>query len=239
MRVFEDQYADLNEWKPFCHVSNRSRRATRLDNNLYWMQCKRWDCRVGWPLNVFSDANQKTLLWRHLFPPYPNGKICSPILPTHLRSTKISCGKRRRLWQLIESQRRTEKYGIAAGAQDFRSDELAGSDRKLRRTIWIRNGEGNESNPKFPMPAHHGLLSLTMHFSQEWRTSRKVFFLPFRKMGMGGIYDQLRGGFSRYSWWRNGLLPTSKDGVWTMDQLSRNIFQKAYQISQDPIFLRK
>src|SRR5690606_7579959 len=59
-----------------------------------------------------------------------------------------------------------------------------------------------------------------------------------RKIGMGGIYDQLRGGFARYSVDGEWFAPHFEKMLYDNGQLLE-LYSKAYQISGDSFFKEK
>jgi uncharacterized protein YyaL (SSP411 family) len=63
-------------------------------------------------------------------------------------------------------------------------------------------------------------------------------FFTLRKMGMGGIYDHLRGGFARYSVDGEWFAPHFEKMGYDNGQLME-LYAKAYQVSQDPFYLEK
>jgi uncharacterized protein YyaL (SSP411 family) len=91
--------------------------------------------------------------------------------------------------------------------------------------------------PKFPMPAiWHFVLDYALLASRE-DLKQSVFF-TLQKMGMGGIYDHLRGGFARYSVDGEWFAPHFEKMGYDNGQLLE-LYAKAYQVSQDPFYLEK
>jgi hypothetical protein len=83
----------------------------------------------------------------------------------------------------------------------------------------MKNG-GNIGAPKFPMPSNHQFL-LELYFHQK---NQKVFEftkLSLDKMCNGGIYDQLGGGFSRYS----------VDDKWLVPHFEKMLYDNAQMVS--------
>jgi uncharacterized protein YyaL (SSP411 family) len=83
----------------------------------------------------------------------------------------------------------------------------------------MKNG-GNIGAPKFPMPSNHQFL-LELYFHQK---NQKVFEftkLSLDKMCNSGIYDQLGGGFSRYS----------VDDKWLVPHFEKMLYDNAQMVS--------
>lgn len=92
----------------------------------------------------------------------------------------------------------------------------------------MKNG-GNVGAPKFPMPSNHQFL-LELYFHQK---NQKVFEftkLSLDKMCNGGIYDQLGGGFSRYSVDDKWLVPHFEKMLYDNAQLI-SLYATAYRLT--------
>jgi uncharacterized protein YyaL (SSP411 family) len=91
--------------------------------------------------------------------------------------------------------------------------------------------------PKFPMPAiWHFVLDYALLASRA--DLQKAVFFTLQKMGMGGIYDHLRGGFARYSVDGEWFAPHFEKMGYDNGQLLE-LYAKAYQVSQDSFYLEK
>jgi len=87
------------------------------------------------------------------------------------------------------------------------------------------------------MPAiWHFVLDYALLSSRE--DLRQAVFFTLQKMGMGGIYDHLRGGFARYSVDGEWFAPHFEKMGYDNGQLLE-LYAKAYQVSKDPIYLEK
>src|SRR5690606_4841478 len=95
------------------------------------------------------------------------------------------------------NQRETEKYGISAAKHELDPDELAEIVAKISSKLDPEWG-GMDRAPKFPMPSIWSFLLDFALLRRDEKVVEQVLF-TLRKIGMGGIYDQLRGGFARYS----------------------------------------
>jgi uncharacterized protein len=88
--------------------------------------------------------------------------------------------------------------------------------------------------PKFPRPAVFNFL-----FRYWYRTgsdrAREMAFFTLKKMGNGGMYDHLGGGFHRYSVDAHWHVPHFEKMLYDQAQLAV-AFLEAFQISGDPWF---
>jgi uncharacterized protein len=83
-----------------------------------------------------------------------------------------------------------------------------------------KNG-GFGSQPKFPHPAALDLLlELAMHRDNE--AARDAFLTTLEKMARGGVYDQLAGGFHRYSVDERWVVPHFEKMLYDNTELLRN-----------------
>ncbi len=83
-----------------------------------------------------------------------------------------------------------------------------------------RNG-GFGAQPKFPHPAALDLL-LEMAMSRDSDEARKAFTVTLEKMARGGVYDQLAGGFHRYSVDETWTVPHFEKMLYDNTELLRN-----------------
>jgi hypothetical protein len=83
-----------------------------------------------------------------------------------------------------------------------------------------RNG-GFGSQPKFPHPAALDLL-LEVAMNRENEQAQQVFLTTLEKMAAGGVYDQLAGGFHRYSVDERWVVPHFEKMLYDNTELLRN-----------------
>jgi uncharacterized protein YyaL (SSP411 family) len=83
-----------------------------------------------------------------------------------------------------------------------------------------RNG-GFGSQPKFPHPAALDLL-LHVAVSRNHESAREAFVVTLEKMARGGVYDQLAGGFHRYSVDERWIVPHFEKMLYDNTELLRN-----------------
>lgn len=231
---FEDEItASLMNAHFVCIKIDREERPD-LDN-IYMDAVQAMGLQGGWPLNVFLMPNQKPFYGGTYF---PNAKWKQ--LLTNIADAFVAHPE-----QLAESaegfgrglnRKETEKYGIQAGEAELEADELVAVCAKLTAQFDPEWG-GMNRVPKFPMPAiWHFVLDYALLASRE-DLKQSVFF-TLQKMGMGGIYDHLRGGFARYSVDGEWFAPHFEKMGYDNGQLLE-LYAKAYQVSQDPFYLEK
>ena len=80
---------------------------------------------------------------------------------------------------------------------------------------------GFGSQPKFPHPSSLDLL-LEMAMNRDHEQARDAFTITLEKMARGGIYDQLAGGFHRYSVDERWVVPHFEKMLYDNTELLRN-----------------
>ncbi len=96
-------------------------------------------------------------------------------------------------------------------------DKIAGS---IVAQFDARNG-GFGSQPKFPHPAALDLL-LEVAMRRGNERAREAFTTTLEKMARGGVYDQLAGGFHRYSVDERWVVPHFEKVLYDNTELLRN-----------------
>lgn len=104
--------------------------------------------------------------------------------------------------------------------------------------IWKRNFDmhfgGYTRSPKFPLPGNwQFLLQAGFQLNDEALITATLFTLE--KMALGGIYDQIGGGFARYSVDEYWHVPHFEKMLYDNAQLIK-LYAQAYQFSQIPLF---
>ncbi|MBA4300528.1 MAG: thioredoxin domain-containing protein [Cyclobacterium sp.] len=231
---FEDQVtADLMNAHFVCIKIDREERPD-IDN-IYMDAVQAMGLQGGWPLNVFLMPNQKPFYGGTYFPNLKWKQLLSNIADAYTKHAD----------QLAESaegfgrslnRKETDKYEISAGNADLDADDLVEIVTKLS-TQFDPEWGGMNRIPKFPMPAIWDFLLDYALLSKNENLQEKVFF-TLGKIGMGGIYDQLRGGFARYSVDGEWFAPHFEKMLYDNGQLLE-LYAKAYQVSKDSFFLEK
>jgi len=110
-----------------------------------------------------------------------------------------------------------ESFSARSGVSLNLVEKIAGS---IVGQFDARNG-GFGSQPKFPHPAALDLL-LEMAMSRGNESAREAFITTLEKMARGGVYDQLAGGFHRYSVDERWVVPHFEKMLYDNTELLRN-----------------
>jgi uncharacterized protein len=89
---------------------------------------------------------------------------------------------------------------------------------------------------KFPMPPR---LDFLLHIAGRSKDKKIIdhLTLTLDRMALGGIYDQLGGGFHRYSTERTWTIPHFEKMLYDNGQLVE-VYSKAYRLTKNPLYRR-
>jgi uncharacterized protein YyaL (SSP411 family) len=192
----------------------------------------------GWPLTAFLTPDGKPFYGGTYFPPAdgygrPSFKR---VLLSIAQAYHEKHGEVLQQAQMVESAiARAEALSAGGGKVSATViDAILESARKMFDEV---NG-GFGSAPKFPHPA---VLDLFM--DQYVRTrdrgtgdaDRAIFVHTLEKMARGGVYDQLAGGFHRYSVDERWIVPHFEKMCYDNSELLKN-YVHAYQATGDEFF---
>ena len=190
----------------------------------------------GWPLTGFLLPDGRPFFGGTYFP--PEDQMGRPGFRRVLLAVAESYrGKRAELERaassLAEAVARAEVFtGARAAFDPSVVDEQIASITQL---FDIKNG-GFGSAPKFP---HASAMDLILERYQQngEKHLRAMAESTLEKMARGGVYDQLAGGFHRYSVDERWLVPHFEKMSYDNSELLRN-YLHGWQVTQNP-FLRQ
>ncbi|MBL4716022.1 MAG: thioredoxin domain-containing protein [Bacteroidia bacterium] len=122
----------------------------------------------------------------------------------------------------------------------YNSQAPAFSISLLDETVekWANNFDNKEGGPnrapKFPIPNNYHFLLRYYYHKQDQEILDHVL-LTLNKMAFGGIYDQLGGGFARYSTDKVWKAPHFEKMLYDNGQLV-SLYSEAYQLTKDPLY---
>lgn len=186
----------------------------------------------GWPLNAFALPDGQPFFAGTYFPKDEWISL--------LRQVRDSFAAER---TAIEKQARDLTKGIAAqDALEYSTgesrDDIAVATFNERCAEWTNAMDatygGLRGDQKFPMPS---LLEfgLQHYFLTEDRESLNMVTKSLDHMAYGGIYDQLGGGFSRYTTDAGWRVPHFEKMLYDNAQLV-SLYAHAYQVTKDPLY---
>jgi hypothetical protein len=192
----------------------------------------------GWPLTAFLTPDGKPFYGGTYFPPTdgygrPSFKR---VLLSIAQAYREKHGEVLEQAQMVESAiARAESFSGSEKVSATVIDAILESARKMFDEV---NG-GFGSAPKFPHPA---VLDLVMEQYVRPRNGgtgdeelRTIFVHTLEKMARGGVYDQLAGGFHRYSVDERWIVPHFEKMCYDNSELLKN-YVHAYQATGDEFF---
>ena len=190
----------------------------------------------GWPLTGFLLPDGRPFYGGTYFP--PDDAMGRPGFRRILEAVSASYHTRRAevldaARRLAEAVAKSETFSGARGAFDSRIAD--GQIESIVNMFDARNG-GFGRAPKFP---HSAAIDLLLERYQAGGATRllEVAATTLEKMGSGGVYDQLAGGFHRYSVDERWCVPHFEKMSYDNSELLKN-FLHGYQVTRDP-FLRE
>jgi hypothetical protein len=191
--------------------------------------CQAMTGQGGWPLNAFLTPERQPFFVGTYFPPQPRHGM--PDWPTVLEAVSGAWTDRRDD-VTGQGQRVAQSLGatarMQASAEPLTDAILTEAIDGLRGSYDAARG-GFARAPKFPMASVLELLLV--------RGEREMSLGTLRAMARGGIYDQVGGGFARYS----------VDATWTVPHFEKMLYDNAllaraylhgWQVSGEPLLRR-
>ncbi len=137
--------------------------------------------------------------------------------------------------KLTEGLTQMDQVPLVTVPTEFDKEVLETTIARWKKSFDYQEGGPNRA-PKFPMPNNYQfLLAYAVQFKD--KDLLDYVDLTLEKMAFGGIYDQLGGGFSRYSTDALWKAPHFEKMLYDNGQLL-SLYSQAYQQSKNPIYLQ-
>jgi uncharacterized protein YyaL (SSP411 family) len=190
----------------------------------------------GWPMSVFLTPALQPFLGGTYYP--PEDRYGRPGFATLLtRLAEIWAEAPGKILQqgehLTQSIYNYLEQAKPQGTTPLKGEWREKAYRQLAAGFDDEEG-GFTQAPKFPRPA---VLSFLLRYAHRQPDSAALALMMFtlRKMALGGMYDQLGGGFHRYSVDGRWHVPHFEKMLYDQAQLV-TVYTEAYQVSRDPLF---
>ncbi len=188
----------------------------------------------GWPLTAFLTPDGKPFYGGTYFPPADSYGRPSfkRVLLSIAAAYRDKHGDVMERAKMVESAiARAESFSSSGGAVSATViDAILESARKMFDEV---NG-GFGTAPKFPHPAALDLV-MDQFVCTKDEELRTIFVHTLEKMARGGVYDQLAGGFHRYSVDERWIVPHFEKMCYDNSELLKN-YVHAYQATGDEFF---
>ncbi len=188
----------------------------------------------GWPMTVFLTPGLKPFYGGTYFP--PDDRYGRPGFPRILQAVAKFYRDRR-----TDAEEQGDKLkdrlvqlaGFASSQENLETDLLDKAFAGIAASYDAANG-GFGTQPKFP-PSMTLSFLLRDHLRTGRQSALDMVGHSLAKMGNGGIYDQLGGGFHRYSVDAKWLIPHFEKMLYDNALLMRT-YTEAYQATGDPLY---
>ncbi|MDY7040124.1 MAG: thioredoxin domain-containing protein, partial [Chloroflexota bacterium] len=232
---FEDERvaAILNEH----FVSIKVDREERPDlDRIYMSAVQAMTGSGGWPMSVFLTPEGQPFYGGTYFPPTP--RYGMPSFKDVLLAVAAAWQNRRP--ELVEGGKRLvatiEAQSVLRGdakREDVKRDTLGVAFENLRQRFDRLHG-GWGTAPKFPQPMAIEFLLRHHHVTGDSQVLQMAT-QTLEAMARGGMYDQLGGGFHRYSVDDRWLVPHFEKMLYDNAQLTR-VYLHAWQATSEPFY---
>ena len=185
----------------------------------------------GWPLNCFATPDGRPFYGGTYFPKDQWMQIIHQL-------GELYQNDRQKIEEyankLMDGLNQMDDLPIQPMASAFNSEVTQTAVIRWAKEFDWKEGGPNKA-PKFPLPSNYEFL-LAHGTLQNDTQATKFTELTLRKMARGGIYDQLGGGFARYSVDAIWKVPHFEKMLYDNGQLL-SLYSQAYKASNDSEFL--
>jgi len=226
---------DVAEFMNENFVNIKVDREERPDiDDIYQKACQITTGQGGWPLSVFLTPDQKPFYVGTYFPVLDSygrpgfGSICRQLAQAWKEKPKDI---EKSAESFIHALHKTEKITVPTKLEQTLLDEAAMNLFQLGDPTY----GGFGSAPKFPNAAN---ISFLFRYAKMANLPKFNEFAlkTLNKMAKGGIFDQIGGGFHRYSTDTKWLVPHFEKMLYDNALMPVN-YCEAYQITKDPFYL--
>ena len=192
--------------------------------------------RGGWPMTVFLTPDGRPFYGGTYFPPEDRGGMTG--FPRVLSAIAAAYRTNRSEVVLTTDRLLQQMQRMTAGqrsVEPLTADVMTQAHSQMASEIDDRYG-GMGMEPKFPQPMAYEFL-LRYHARDGNPKALEVVETTLDRMAHGGIYDQLRGGFHRYSTDMYWLVPHFEKMLYDNALLAK-LYLHAYQVTGNPLYRR-
>ena len=190
----------------------------------------------GWPMTMFLTPDARPFYGGTYFPPVDRGGM--PAFPKVLLGVSEAYQNRRgdvvKTTQQIVSH--LEHLADVPRSLDPLTPDLLHQAYGLLAPGFDFDNGGFGTAPKFPQPMVYEFVLRYSHLANSSRAQEMVT-MTLDRMALGGIYDQIGGGFHRYSTDPSWLVPHFEKMLYDNALLSC-LYLHAYQATHVPLYKR-
>lgn len=186
--------------------------------------------RGGWPLNMFCLPDGRPLHGGTYFPSRDWAQLLMQLhnLYTNKKQDALDFAAK-----LTDGVRNMDALNVKPADDAFTMGTIQTMVENWAQQFDWKEG-GNQRVPKFPMPNNWQLL-LNYHLLANNPQAGEFVNFTLEKMARGGLYDQLGGGFTRYSTDGVWLVPHFEKMLYDNGQLA-SVYANTYRTTHNPYF---
>ncbi len=197
-------------------------------DDIYMTACHLTTGRGGWPLNAIALPDGRPFFAGTYFPRKEWMGVMKQILTLKSNNYGELVKNAEVISQGIQD---SDQLEVITSPVEYADEDLKKIRKRFINRIDFKEG-GRYGAPKFPMPNNFEfLLKYAQKFDDE--ECQKAVDLTLSKMAEGGIYDQLGGGFARYSVDAYWHAPHFEKMLYDNGQLV-SLYSEAYKVNKDP-----
>ena len=229
---FEDEEIAKIMNENFVNIKVDREERPDLDD-IYQKACQMTTGQGGWPLSVFLTPDQRPFYVGTYFPALDSygrpgfGSLCRQLAQSWKEKPNDI---EKAADNFMQNLGKLQQYQAPSEIDKSILDEAAINLLQIADTTYGGFGQA----PKFPNASN---LSFMFRYSKLSGISKfqKFALLTLKKMAKGGIFDQIGGGFHRYSTDARWLVPHFEKMLYD-NALLPIVYSEAYQITKDPFF---
>ena len=202
-------------------------------DDIYQKVCQMSTGQGGWPLSVFLTPEQSPFYVGTYFPAIDSygrpgfGSLCRQLAQSWKEKPK---DVEKAADSFLQNLDKLQQFPTPSEIDKSTLDEAAINLLQMADTTYGGFGQA----PKFPSASN---LSFMFRYTRLSGISKfeKFALLTLKKMAKGGIFDQIGGGFHRYSTDARWLVPHFEKMLYD-NALLPIVYSEAYQITKDSFF---
>jgi len=184
----------------------------------------------GWPLNCIALPDGRPVWGGTYFPKENWINALEQLSTMYLDKPEemISYAEK-----LTEGIKKSDLVTFNESETDFSVSDVKNAVEEWKQNMDFDLG-GRKGAPKFPMPNNYEFL---LRYAVQAQDSEILDYVntTLSKMAFGGIYDQIGGGFSRYSVDKKWHVPHFEKMLYDNGQLV-SLYSEAYQATKNPLY---
>jgi uncharacterized protein YyaL (SSP411 family) len=193
--------------------------------------------RGGWPLNVFLMPDAKPFYGGTYFPPKNWANLVESISNAfHNDREKLQKSAEGFTQNMLAKESDKYQMAISEEALKVSEEELTTIFNRLHKDFDFEKGGMNRS-PKFPMPSVWKFLLRYYAVTKDKRALQHLT-QTLDRIALGGIYDTIGGGWTRYSTDEDWKVPHFEKMLYDNGQLI-SLYSEAYALTGDVLYKEK